>query len=128
LRSGELARLVGAGIRGVTANPTIFAHAIAGSADYDEQFRSLIAANLGVEDAYWDLVVDDIENALGVMYHVFDESGGADGFVSVELPPSLAHDTRGSIMTARSLHNQIGQPNLFVKIPATSEGIPPSAR
>jgi transaldolase len=124
LRSGELGRLVGAGIRGVTANPTIFEHAIAGSTDYDEQFRSLTERNLGVEDAYWDLVVDDIENALRILRPVFDESGGTDGFVSVELPPSMAHDTAGSIVTARSLHDQIHEPNLFVKIPATAEGIP----
>jgi transaldolase len=124
LRSGELGRLVGAGIRGVTANPTIFAHAIAGSTDYDEQFRSLTERNLGVEDAYWDLVVDDIEGALRILRPVFDESGGTDGFVSVELPPSMAHDTAGSIVTARSLHDQIHEPNLFVKIPATAEGIP----
>ena len=123
LRSGELARLVGTGIRGVTANPTIFELAIAGSADYDEQFRSLTERNLGVEDAYWDLVIDDIENALRILRPVFEESGGTDGFVSVELPPSMAHDTAGSIVTARSLHDQIHEPNLFVKIPASAEGI-----
>jgi transaldolase len=124
LASGELARLVAAGIRGVTANSTIFEHAVAGSADYDEQFRALTERNVGVEDAYWDLVIDDIENALRILRPVFDESAAADGFASVELPPSLAHDTDGSILTARSLHDQIREPNLLVKIPATAEGIP----
>ncbi len=124
LRSGTLARMVEAGIRGVTANPTIFAHAIEGSTDYDEQFAGLIARNLGIEDAYWDLVIDDIERALGVLRPVYDSSDGTDGFASVELPPGLAHDTHGSVVTARSLHAQIDQPNLFVKIPATPAGIP----
>ncbi len=124
VRSGTLARMIGGGIRGVTANPTIFAHAIAGSADYDDQFGALTARNVGIEDAYWDLVIDDIEHALQILRPVYDDSGGTDGFASVELPPSLAEDTEGSVITARSLHEQIDQPNLFVKIPATPAGIP----
>jgi transaldolase len=124
LRSGELSRLIGTGIRGVTSNPTIFEHAIAGSSDYDEQFRSLILRNAGVEDDYWDLVIDDIEDALRVLRPVFDESSGTDGFASVELPPALAHDTEASVVCARALHQQIHKSNLFVKIPATVEGIP----
>lgn len=124
LRDGTLAELVGRGIRGVTANPTIFARAIEGSSDYDEQFSSLTAAGVSAEDAYWELVIDDITAALGVLRPIYDGAGGGDGFVSVEVLPELARDTPGTILAARLLHERIAQPNLFVKIPATAEGIP----
>ena len=123
LQDGTLAGLVAQGIRGVTSNPTIFAKAISGQDTYDEQFGSLIATT-SVEDAYWDLVVDDIVAALGILRPVFDSSGGADGFVSVEVAPSLAHDTDGTIAAARDLHTRIAQPNVLVKIPATPECVP----
>jgi len=123
LQDGTLAGLVARGIRGVTSNPTIFAKAISGQDTYDEQFRSLIGTT-SVEDAYWDLVVDDILAALGVLRPVFDASGGADGFVSVEVAPALAHDTAGTTASARALHERIDQPNVLVKIPATPECVP----
>src|SRR5512133_3770813 len=124
LRDGTLGRLVADGIRGVTANPTIFAKAIEGSDAYDEQFAALIAQGRPVLDAYWDLVVDDVVDALGVLRPTFDASGGTDGFVSVEVAPELARDTDATIAAARRLHEGIAQPNLFVKIPATGEGVP----
>jgi transaldolase len=124
LRDGTLARMVNDGIRGVTANPTIFARAIAGSTDYDDQFRSLIAAGRSVEDAYWELVITDLSDALATLRRVFDASGGTDGFVSVEVAPELARDTAATITAARELHERIDEPNLFVKIPATAEGVP----
>ncbi len=124
LRDGTLARMVGGGIRGVTANPTIFAKAIEGSPHYDEEFSGLIGAGQSVEDAYWELVLDDIRAALAVLDPVFAASGGTDGFVSIEVAPELARDTDGSIAAARDLHERIDRPNLFVKIPATPEGIP----
>jgi transaldolase len=124
LRDGTLARMVNQGIRGVTANPTIFARAIAGSTDYDDQFSSLVAAGRSVEDAYWELVVTDISDALATLRPLFDASGGTDGFVSVEVAPGLARDTAATITAARELHKRIGEPNLFVKIPATAEGVP----
>jgi len=124
LREGTLARLVADGIRGVTANPTIFAKAIQGSAAYDEQFGSLLATGRSVPDAYWELVIDDVAHALAVLRPTFDASGGADGFVSVEVAPELANDTHATIAAARDLHQRIAQPNLLVKIPATPEGVP----
>jgi transaldolase len=124
LRDDTLGRLVADGIRGVTANPTIFAKAIEGSDAYDEQFATRIAQGRPVTDAYWDLVVDDIIDALGVLRPTFDASGGTDGFVSVEVAPELAHDTDATIAAARQLHERIAQPNLLVKIPATGEGVP----
>jgi transaldolase len=124
LRDGTLGRLVADGIRGVTANPTILARAIEGSDAYDEQFAALMAQGRPVTDAYWDLVVDDIIDALGVLRPTFDSSGGTDGFVSLEVAPELARDTDATIVAARQLHERIAQPNLFVKIPATGEGVP----
>jgi transaldolase len=122
LQDGTLAGLVDDGIRGVTSNPTIFAKAIAGQDTYDDQFKSLIATT-SVEDAYWDLVVDDINAALTILRPVYDSSDGGDGYVSVEVAPSLAHDTQGTITAARGLHQRIDQPNVLVKIPATAEGV-----
>jgi transaldolase len=124
LTSGQLASLRDDGIRGLTSNPTIFQKAIEGSADYDEQFRAL-AANPGpVLSTYWALVHQDIEDALAVFRPVYDRSEGRDGFVSVEVAPDLAHDVDGTIAAARDLHRTIDEPNLFVKIPATAEGVP----
>jgi transaldolase len=123
LRDGTLKRMVADGIRGVTANPTIVAKAIVGSADYDEQFAALTAAGRPLEDAYWQLVLDDITAALGVLRPVFD-AGGIDGFVSVEVAAELARDTEATLAAARALHERIAAPNLFVKIPATAEGVP----
>jgi transaldolase len=118
-----MAGLVAQGIRGVTSNPTIFAKAIAGQDTYDEEFGELIRTK-SVEDAYWDLVVDDIDTALSLFRPVYDSSSGGDGFISVEVAPALAHDTDGTVAMARDLHARIDQPNLLVKIPATTEGVP----
>jgi transaldolase len=124
LRDGTLAGMVADGIRGVTANPSIFAKAIVGSADYDAQFSALIAAGYSVEDAYWELVITDIVDALAVLRPVYDASGSTDGFASVEVAAALARDTAGTLAAARALHERIAAPNLFVKIPATAEGVP----
>ena len=123
LRAGHLQSLVEDGIRGVTSNPTIFQKAIAGSSDYDEQFQSLLRGR-GVEEAYWEMVFDDIASALAVLRPVHDDSGGCDGFVSLELAPALAHDTAASVAAARAFHERLDAPNLLVKIPGTAEGVP----
>jgi len=124
LRDGSLARFVAEGIRGVTANPTIFAKAIEGSDVYDEQFEALVSDGCSVSDAYWHLVIDDVLHALALLRPTFNASAGADGFVSIEVAPELARDTNGTITAARGLHRRIDQPNVFVKIPATAEGVP----
>ncbi len=123
LEDGTMAGLVAKGIRGVTSNPTILAKAIDGQDTYDAQFGTLIKTK-SVEDAYWDLVLQDVDGALAILRPVFDSSGGADGFVSVEVAPALAHDTEGTIKAARTLHERIDQPNALVKIPATKECVP----
>lgn len=124
LRDGTLARFVAEGIRGVTANPTIFARAIENSDTYDEQFAALICDGHSVTDAYWELVIADVRDALALLRPTFDGSAGIDGFVSIEVAPELARDTDGTVTAARDLHRRIDQPNAFVKIPATAEGVP----
>ncbi len=124
LRDGTFARYIADGVRGLTANPTIFARAIEGSATYDEQFSALIASGKSVSDAYWELVIDDIVSALGLLRPIYDESNGCDGFASIEVAPEIAHDTAATVAAARDLHERIAQPNLLVKIPATPAGVP----
>jgi transaldolase len=125
LTSGELARWVERGIRGLTSNPSIFQKAISTGSDYDEQFGALIGDGTSVTDAYWQLVTSDIQGALALLRPVYDASDGVDGYVSVEVAPSLARDSAGTEEAARHLHEAIGQPNLYVKIPGTAEGIAP---
>ena len=124
LSSGDLTRLIDEGIRGITSNPTIFQKAIAGQAEYDDQFRDLIEHKESVDDAYWDLVISDVEAALALLRPVYDESNGGDGFVSIEVAPGLANDTEGTIASARHLHDRIAKENLLVKIPGTAAGVP----
>jgi transaldolase len=121
---GQLEQLVAEGVRGVTSNPTIFAKAIEGEDTYDEQFRDLIGKHGTVLDAYWELVVDDVSHALGILRPLYEESDGGDGFVSLEVSPALANDTDGTVAAARDLHERIDLPNLLVKIPATEAGVP----
>ena len=124
LQSGALARRVAAGVRGVTANPTIVARAIEGSDAYDERFEMLMSRGQSVEDAYWDLAIADVVDALAILRPTFDADHGTDGFVSIEVAPADARNTHATIGAARRLHERIAEPNLLVKIPATSEGIP----
>jgi len=121
---GELQQWVDDGVRGITSNPSIFQKAIEGAADYDEQFRTSIAAGKTIEESYWDLVVTDIESALALLRPVYDESEYLDGYVSVEVAPSLARQTDGTMTAARELWDRINEPNLYVKIPGTVEGLP----
>ncbi len=123
IEGGGLAHLVEEGIRGVTSNPTIFEKAMTGSDAYDEQFADLVGRG-NVEAAFWDMAIDDVTGACGVLRAVHDQSGGTDGFVSLEVSPALASDTAGTVEAARSLHRRISLPNLMVKIPATEEGVP----
>jgi transaldolase len=124
ITGGELKQWVERGVRGITSNPTIFAKAIAGAADYDSQFRELVTEGKSVDESYWELVKADIEDALAILRPTYDGSNGTDGFVSVEVAPSLARDTTGTVEAARLLWRQIDEPNLLVKIPGTAEGLP----
>ena len=122
ITSGELQAWVERGVRGITSNPSIFQKAMGSGDDYDEQLREL--AGTSIDDAYWSLVIKDIEDALAILRPVYDASDGDDGYVSVEVAPALARDTEGTIAAARELHERIAEPNLYVKIPGTAAGIP----
>jgi transketolase len=125
ITSGELARRVREeGLRGVTSNPTIFHKAITGSADYDEQMRRAFATGKSVHQVYEELVVTDVRDACDTLRPVYDQSGGSDGFVSLEVSPHLAHDTEGTILEAHRLRAAVDRPNLLIKIPGTAAGVP----
>jgi len=128
ITSGELAAWVDRGVRGLTSNPSIFQKAIQGSAEYDEQFRDAIGSGLDVAAGYWDLVTTDIAAALSILRPVFDASDGLDGYVSVEVDPGLARDAQGTETAARELDERLTAPNLYIKIPATQEGLVPIRR
>src|ERR1700722_5754717 len=121
--SGELKRLIDNGLRGMTSNPTIFEKAIGTGDDYDEQLRTLIKTEQNPDALFWDLAVQDIQNACDAFRGVYDASGGNDGFVSLEVSPLLAHDTKGTIENAKQLWKRVDRPNLMVKIPGTNEGV-----
>ncbi len=114
------------GVSGMTSNPTIFEKAIAGSSDYDASLRAAIAANPSIStgDLFWRVAIEDIQMAADILRPAYDRAGGADGFVSLEVSPTLAHDTEGSIREARRLWGEVRRPNLMIKIPATPAGIP----
>lgn len=124
ITSGKLAQLIDAGVRGLTSNPTIFQKAIQGSTDYDEQFSSEIHGGSSPLEAYWSLVVKDINDALDVFAELYEQSNGVDGYVSVEVDPRLARDGENTLVAARDLHERIGRSNVMIKIPATEEGLP----
>jgi len=125
LDSGELARrIVEDVVTGVTSNPTIFAGAIVGSSDYDELLRDLKSANVSTEEIAKTLMATDLKRACDELVGVFESTNGTDGFVSVEVAPTLAGETEASVAEARDWVKQIDRPNLLVKIPATPEGIP----
>jgi transaldolase len=122
VQQGELAALVREGVVGVTSNPTIFQGAIAEGDAYDEQIKELSATESDPKEIFLGLARDDIRAACDVLRQNFDD--GNDGWVSLEVDPRLAHDTQATIDEAARLHALIERPNLFIKIPATLEGLP----
>src|ERR687889_625713 len=111
-------------LRGVTSNPTIFEKAITGSADYDEQLRRLVQAGKSVSEIYEDLVTEDIGNAADILLPVYERTDGLDGYISLEVNPSLAYKTRETIDEAERLFKRVGRRNVMIKIPASQEGLP----
>ena len=112
------------GVRGLTSNPTIFDNAISSSDIYDEAISRLKAQNLPTEKLFEELAIDDIGEAADLLLPVYEESGGNDGFVSIEVSPLLARDTQATIDQALSLSSRLSRPNIMVKVPGTDEGIP----
>jgi transaldolase/glucose-6-phosphate isomerase len=125
IEDGELARMVAEdSLRGVTSNPAIFEKAILGSPDYDDDLAAAAREGLSAREVYRRLAVRDVQLAADVLRPVYDESGGYDGYVSLEVAPRLAHDTEGTLEQARMYWELVDRPNLMIKIPATPEGIP----
>jgi len=125
LESGTLARYISdLSVTGLTSNPTIFDHAIKGSSDYDAAIRSKLSAGKSGEALFFELALEDITRAADHFRPVFERTGGVDGWVSLEVSPLLAHDTKTTLAVARDLHARAGRPNLFIKIPGTREGLP----
>ncbi|MBK8780510.1 MAG: bifunctional transaldolase/phosoglucose isomerase [Anaerolineales bacterium] len=125
LETGELKAMIERGdIRGVTSNPTIFQNAIAKTNDYDAALLPLAWAGWDAEKIFWQLAIEDIQQACDLFRPLYDETKGGDGYVSLEVSPYLANDTEGTTKQAKELWDRVNRPNLMVKIPATKEGIP----
>ncbi len=125
LQDGGLRRLIeDDGIRGVTSNPTIFEKAMGSGDEYDGGLKECEGAGLGIEDSYWRLVTEDVAKAADLLRPLYDSTRGADGFVSIEVSPDLAHDTDGTCAQAKALFAELARPNVMIKIPATAEGLP----
>lgn len=125
LDSGELRRLIAEdGLRGMTTNPTIFEKAVAGSDLYDEDIRQLAAQGMEPDRIFETLAIADVQRACDVFRPLYDSSAGRDGFVSIEVSPTLAYDSDGTVGAAQRLWRAVGRPNLLVKIPGTREGLP----
>jgi transaldolase len=125
LDSGTLAHYIDElSVTGLTSNPTIFDHAIKNSQDYDSAILQKVKAGKSGEELFFDLAVEDLTRAAGLFRKVYDRTDGVDGFVSLEVSPLLAYDTASTLTAANSLHARAGQPNLFIKIPGTKEGLP----
>lgn len=126
ITSGELQGLVDhSGITGVTANPSIFEKAILGSTDYEEALGTIARhGTSGAHTAYEALAIADVQDGATILRPIYDDTQGRDGFVSVEVSPLLAHDTRGTVQEARRLWTAIGRENVMIKVPGTLEGVP----
>jgi len=125
VKSGELKTMIETrGLRGITSNPAIFEKAIAGNQTYDADIEAGIKAGKPVQEIYESLVFDDIRNACDIFRPVYEESGGLDGYISIEVPPTIAHDTEKTIEEARRYYREIGRENVMIKIPGTSKGLP----
>jgi transaldolase/glucose-6-phosphate isomerase len=124
ITSGKLKAMTDEGLLGMTSNPTIFEKAIGGSSDYDESLRQLIGDGKGALEVYDALTIEDVGLAADVFRSVFDRTKGADGYVSIEVSPKLAHDTAGTLADARRLWKTLARPNVMIKIPATKAGLP----
>lgn len=125
ITSGELQRMIDDdGLRGVTSNPAIFEKAIAGSTDYKDILTAADSRKLDAKTLYERIAVRDIQEAADLLRPVYDQSKKRDGYVSLEVSPTLAHETQGTLEEARRLWKAVARPNVMIKVPATAEGIP----
>ncbi len=125
LDNGEIQELIDQdGVSGLTSNPSIFEKAIAGSHDYDNAIRTMALESKSIEEIYTALTIEDIQHAADLFRPIYDRLEGGDGYVSLEVSPKLAHETVATIIEARKLWAAVNRPNLFIKVPATREGLP----
>jgi transaldolase len=125
LRTGVLRRYIDEwSVTGLTSNPTIFDHAIKNSKDYDEAIKSKLAQGKSGEKLFFELALEDLTEAADLFRPVHDRTCGVDGWVSLEVSPLLAYDTKSTIQAAKDLHARAQRPNLLIKIPGTKEGLP----
>ena len=122
---GGLRRLIEEdGLRGMTSNPAIFEKAIVESHDYDADIRSMALEGKGAKEVYEAITQRDVQSAADAFRPLYDRTDGQDGYVSLEVNPHLAHDTSGTLQEARRLWGALNRPNVFIKVPATTEGLP----
>jgi transaldolase len=125
LNTGVLRRYIDElSVTGLTSNPTIFDHAIKNSRDYDDAIKRKLAEGKSGEKLFFELALEDLRQAADLFRPIYDRTCGVDGWVSLEVSPLLAHDTKSTIGAAKELHAQAQRPNLFIKIPGTREGLP----
>src|SRR5262244_2678669 len=125
LSTGVLRRYIDEfSVTGLTSNPTIFDHAIKNSSDYDDAIKTKLAEGKSGEKLFFELALEDLTQAADLFRPVYDRTGGVDGWVSLEVSPLLAHDTKSTIAVAKDLHAQARRPNVLIKIPGTPEGLP----
>ena len=125
LDSGQLATWIkDLSVVGLTSNPSIFEKAIVGSSDYDAQIRPLMSKGMKSEQIFFECAISDLIRACDLFKPIYDRTGGIDGWVSLEVSPLLANDTKATVAQARDLHARAKRPNLFIKVPGTPEGIP----
>lgn len=122
--SGELQKRIDVGLRGMTSNPTIFEKAIGSGTDYDAQLKSLLGKESDATALFEALAIQDIRSACDAFAPVFKATNGLDGYVSLEVSPTLANDTAGSAAAAARLWKAVDRPNVMIKIPGTTEGVP----
>jgi transaldolase len=123
IQNGGLRRMIEDGIVGMTSNPAIFQKAIANSDLYDDQLQELAQREDDPKEIFWEVARTDIQAACDIFMPVYERTGGEDGFISLEVQPDIAYDTQATIDEAARLHEMVDRPNLFVKIPATLQGL-----
>jgi len=124
IESGELQKLIGDGLRGITSNPSIFKEAMADSTDYDDRLPQLFEADMLAEEIYEELAIEDVRQAADLLRPVYDQTNGLDGYVSLEANPELAYDVEATLEEVRYLFETVDRPNVMIKAPGTSAGIP----
>ncbi|MEE8299210.1 MAG: transaldolase, partial [Thermodesulfobacteriota bacterium] len=124
LTTGELNALIKEGLRGETSNPSILEKAIAGSADYDEDIKKLVDSNKSIDEIYEALALEDISMAADEFRPLYDKTNGGDGFISLEVSPTLANETKRTIREAKRYFTTLAKPNVMIKVPGTRAGLP----